>query len=107
MKKVIITLSLTIIIILGIGILYSQLTPNTITIDNLNNNNITMLLETDVNSNNYEISNNTTWPDTNYTFNATLSYCDNGSEITWNATDKTITLKGDLSDKCYFYFSRL
>ena len=39
-----------------------------------------------------------------YKFNSNLSRCENGSELGWDDTKKTIVFSGNVSDKCYVYF---
>ena len=44
------------------------------------------------------------WPGEGYVFNESLSRCENGSKLTWNDETKSVTLKANISDKCYLYF---
>ena len=41
-------------------------------------------------------------PVSGYTFNSTLSGCENGGTVTYDGTD--VTMKSNTSDKCYLYF---
>ena len=68
--------------------------------------NLTMMLETDVNSNEYEVSTSNEWPESGYIFNASMSTCEKGSEIIWNDETKTVNLKTSVSDTCYIYFDK-
>ena len=68
--------------------------------------NLTMMLETDVNSNEYEVSTSNEWPTSGYIFNASMSACEKGSEIIWNEENKTVNLKTSVSDTCYIYFDK-
>ena len=62
------------------------------------------MLETSAGSGEYQISDNTTWPGSGYMYNETLSSCENGSTLIWNNETNTVTLKANISDKCYLYF---
>lgn len=69
-----------------------------------NNNLLSIMLETSQGSGEYVVSNNSTWPGVGYIFNTTLSKCENGSELSWDNTTKSVVFKGNVSDKCYVYF---
>ena len=58
-------------------------------------------------SGDYIMSSGENWPTTGYLFNATLSKCENGGELTWDDTRKVILMTGNMSDKCYIYFDKL
>ena len=62
------------------------------------------MLETEANSGNYEMTTATSWPTEGYVFNTTLSKCENGSELSWDDTNKKVLMSGNVSDKCYVYF---
>ena len=68
--------------------------------------NLTMMLETDINSNEYEVATSNEWPTEGYIFNADMSACEKGSEIIWNDETKTVNLKTSVSDTCYIYFDK-
>ena len=70
----------------------------------IKSNAITMMYETDVGSGEYQVSNDSTWPESGYAFNETLSKCENGGKIIWNDDTKKITMQTTTSDKCYVYF---
>ena len=111
-KGIIILLLILVIILLGWGINISKKYNNLIastTESNavkLNNNALTMMLETDVDSNEYEVATSNEWPQEGYIFNAEMSACEKGSELIWNEETKTVNLKTSMSDKCYVYFDR-
>ena len=65
---------------------------------------ISMMLETEANSGNYEMTTASSWPTDGYVFNETLSKCENGSELSWDDTNKMVLMSGNVSDKCYVYF---
>ena len=41
-------------------------------------------------------------PSSGYTFNSTLSGCENGGSVTFDGTN--VNMKSNTSDKCYLYF---
>ena len=65
---------------------------------------ISMMLETEANSGNYEMTTRSKWPTEGYTFNTELSKCEHGSELSWDDTNKRVVMSGNVSDKCYVYF---
>ena len=65
---------------------------------------ISMMLETEAGSGNYEMTTTSSWPTEGYVFNATLSKCENGGELSWDDTNKRVVMSGNVSDKCYVYF---
>ena len=65
---------------------------------------ISMMLETEAGSGNYEMTTRSEWPTEGYVFNANLSKCENGSELSWNNENKNVLMSGNKSDKCYVYF---
>ena len=67
-------------------------------------NMLSMMLETEANSGNYEMSTRDSWPTEGYIFNTELSKCENGGELSWDDANKTVLLSGSVSDKCYVYF---
>ena len=71
-----------------------------------NTNAITMLYETEVDSGEYQVASDNSWPQDGYTFNDTLSKCENGSKLTWDNENKKIVMQANVSDKCYVYFDK-
>ena len=65
---------------------------------------ISMMLETEAGSGNYEMTTRDSWPTEGYVFNSTLSKCENGGELSWDDTNKKVLMSGNTSDKCYVYF---
>lgn len=47
-------------------------------------NSISMMLETEAGSGNYELTTRDSWPTEGYVFNAELSKCENGGELSWD-----------------------
>ena len=67
---------------------------------------ISMMLEKDIKSGNYEMTTRETWPTEGYVFNPTLSKCENGGELSWDDENKRVLMSGNVSDKCYVYFDK-
>ncbi len=65
---------------------------------------LSMMLETEAGSGNYEMTTASSWPTDGYVFNSDLSKCENGSELSWDDTNKRVVMTGNVSDKCYVYF---
>ena len=110
MKKKIISL-LTIIVLISFGILiktsfnkeessFEDNSSKQIKEGNL----LSMMLETSAGSGEYEMVTQSSWPTEGYTFNAELSKCENGSELSWDDTSKVVAMTSNMSDKCYVYF---
>jgi len=69
-----------------------------------NINTLSMMLETEAGSGNYEMTTASSWPTDGYIFNTTLSKCENGGELSWDDENKRVLMSGNVSDKCYVYF---
>jgi len=69
-----------------------------------NINTISMMLETEAGSGNYEMTTRSEWPTEGYVFNSELSKCENGGELSWDDENKRVLMSGNVSDKCYVYF---
>ncbi len=67
-------------------------------------NMLSMMLETSAGSGEYQETTASAWPTEGYTFNETLSKCENGSSLSWDSTKNTVVMMGNNSDKCYVYF---
>lgn len=65
---------------------------------------LTLMLETEAGSGEYEKSTTNTWPEDDYIFNSELSGCENGGELSWNEELNTVNLITNSSDACYVYF---
>lgn len=70
----------------------------------VNNNLLSMMLETKVGSGKYEMTTSSSWPTDGYVFNNELSKCENGGKLSWDDTNKKVVMEGNVSDKCYVYF---
>ena len=109
MKKVSIIIFLILILCCSIILINSsfyerKIISNTKTENILNTNSLTMMYETDYQSGEYQVSSDSEWPQDGYTFNETLSKCENGSTLIWNDENKRVILQANVSDKCYVYF---
>ena len=105
MKKVVFVCTLIIVNILIINYYSHNYQNNAVSNQKITTNNaLTMMLETDMDSNEYIVATSNEWPTEGYKFNEELSYCELGSTIIWNEDNKTISLKTNISDKCYIYF---
>ena len=67
---------------------------------------LTMMLETGNKTGEYKKTTASKWPTSGYRFNTTLSKCENGAELSWDDTKKTVIMIGNSSDKCYVYFDK-
>ena len=70
-------------------------------------NTLSMMLETEAGSGNYEMTTASNWPTDGYVFNTTLSKCENGGELPWDDENKRVVMSGNVSDKCYVYFDKV
>ena len=73
---------------------------------NQNNNMLSMMLETDSGSGQYEMTSLSSWPTNGYVFNEQMSKCEQGSILRWDDANKKVIMKGNVSDKCYVYFDK-
>ena len=71
-----------------------------------NSNMLTMMLETEAGTGNYEEVTQSEWPQDGYVFNASLSRCENGGTLSWDDGAKKVIMKSNISDKCYVYFDK-
>ena len=108
-KKVVITLSIVGIFILTF-IIYNYINTDGVVIasgkseESVNNKTFSLMLETSAGSGEYQVSTDTTWPGSGYEYNENLSSCENGSTLIWNEETRSVSLKANISDKCYLYF---
>lgn len=70
-------------------------------------NMLSMMLETEAGSGNYEMTTRESWPTEGYVFNTELSKCENDGELSWDDTNKIVLMSGNVSDKCYVYFDMI
>ena len=69
--------------------------------------NISMNLEQNYGQGDYKAVTQSDWPTSGYIFNATLSRCESGSELSWDNTKKIVLMSGNSADKCYVYFDKI
>ncbi len=67
---------------------------------------LTLMLETEAGSGQYQESTSGTWPGDDYEFNGTLSACQNGGELSWDSSTNSVKLLANSSDACYVYFDK-
>ncbi len=70
----------------------------------INNKLISLMIEETRGSGVYKVSKDNKWPSKKYIFNETLSNCKNGSTLTWNKNDNSVTVNVNKTDKCEAYF---
>ena len=73
---------------------------------NQNNNMLSMMLETDSGSGQYEMTSLSSWPTNGYVFNEQMSKCEQGSILRWDDNNQKVIMEGNVSDKCYVYFDK-
>ena len=73
---------------------------------NKSENVLSMMLETGIETGEYEMATSDKWPSSGYTFNSELSRCENGGELSWDNANKAVIMSGNVSDKCYIYFDK-
>ena len=106
-KKKLLFFSIFIIIILVFVTIYNIIYKNNnIYLNNKDEapNFISIMLEETVGSGEYKVSKSNKWPSKGYVFNKEMSYCDNGSTLTWNENDNSVSVNINKTDKCYVYF---
>ena len=65
---------------------------------------ISIMLEETAGSGEYKVSKSNKWPSKGYVFNKEMSYCNNGSTLTWNENDNSVSVNINKTDKCQVYF---
>ena len=109
-KKYIILSIITLVLLITFVTSFNYFkTSNTYVENNSNNQTkitkgISMNLEQTAGAGDYKQVTQSSWPTEGYKFNAELSKCENGGEISWDDTKKAVIVSGNLSDKCYVYF---
>ena len=67
---------------------------------------LSMMLEQNSGAGDYLQVAQSNWPTEGYVFNKERSGCENGGELSWDDTRKTVVMMGNTSDKCYVYFDK-
>ena len=115
MKKKYLIISISVLLVLStcLYVFISDTTEKVVISSNkesnrsvVNTNALTMMYETEAGSGEYQVSSDTSWPTDGYTFNETLSKCENGSALTWDNENKRVVVSTSVSDKCYVYFDK-
>ena len=109
MKKVVLISGVLLTFIIGVYVYYYSNSQKYVLKNEYSNqimsaNSLIMMYETDAGSGEYQVSSDSMWPTNGYTFNETLSKCENGSILTWDDENKRVLLQANTSDKCYVYF---
>ncbi len=111
MKKKVLVLSSLVVFILIVGIVtlfYSD--DDKVILESGKNNTIvrsnaiTMMYETGYKTGEYQVTSDNVWPESGYTYNESLSTCENGSKIYWNSETNKVMMEATTADKCYVYF---
>ena len=112
-KKYIIFSIVTLVLLIAFVTSFNYFkTSNNYVEDSVNNQTkitkgISMNLEQTAGAGDYKQVTQSSWPTEGYEFNAELSRCENGSEISWDDTKKAVIVSGNLIDKCYVYFDKI
>ncbi len=109
-KKYIILSIITLVLLITFVTSFNYFKTSDTYVENNSNNQtkitkgISMNLEQTAGAGDYKQVTQSSWPTEGYKFNAELSKCENGGEISWDDTKKAVIVSGNLSDKCYVYF---
>ena len=72
----------------------------------VDNNMLSMMLETSAGSGEYQKTSASAWPTEGYIFNSSLSRCKNNSRLSWDSDKKQVLFEGNTKDDCYVYFDK-
>ncbi len=108
-KRIMLSGILFIIIIISVLVCFNKREKNSENVlqNKKYNETISMMLETASGSGEYEKTTASGWPTDGYIFNAELSKCENGGELSWDAENNKVLMSGNTSDKCYVYFDKV
>ncbi len=114
MQKVIVSVVVVLVVLCGRGLYVYKTNDVSETYEKkesneVNNNMLSMMLETSVGSGNYQATTRSDWPKENegYGFNNNLSKCERGGSVTFDVDNRNVVLKHNGSDKCYVYFDKV
>ena len=97
-------------LVIVVFVLFDKLNNDTVLLSattcNNKNNALTMMLETDIDSNEYEVATSNEWPTEGYIFNAEMSACERGGKLSWDSDTNSVVMASGSADKCYVYFDR-
>ena len=113
MKKLV-AVCISIILVLSLYIMHLKRDYNNLIYNNVDKSNVinknsdalTMMLETDVDSNEYEVATSNEWPQEGYIFNAEMSGCERGGTLSWDSENNRVVMATSSADKCYVYFDK-
>ena len=111
MQKFIVRVVVTLVVLCGAGLYVYRTNDVSQTYEKkesneVNNNLLSMMLETSAGSGEYQKTTASTWPTEGYVFNESLSKCENGSSLSWDSNKNKVKIKGNISDNCYVYFDK-
>lgn len=108
-KRIMLSGILFIIIIISVLVCFNKREKNSENVlqNKKYNETISMMLETASGSGEYEKTTASGWPTDGYIFNAELSKCENGGELSWDDENNKVVMSGNVSDKCYVYFDKV
>lgn len=108
-KRIMLSGILFILIIISVLVCFNKRERNSENVlqNKKHNETISMMLETASGSGEYEKTTASEWPTEGYIFNAELSKCENGGELSWDAENNKVLMSGNTSDKCYVYFDKV
>ena len=99
---VIVLVSFTVILLRENVMLKSKINIGTGNIEKVQQKDmLSMMLETEAGSGNYELTTRDSWPTEGYIFNSALSKCENGGELSWDDENKRVLMSGNVSDAMF------
>ena len=109
MRKFIVSVVVALVVLCGAGFYVYKTGNVSKTYENketkeVNNNMLSMMLETSAGSGEYQQTTASAWPTDGYIFNENLSKCEKGSSLSWDSSKNTVVMIGNVSDRCYVYF---
>ena len=109
MRKFIAIVVVALVVLCGVGFYVYKANDVNKTYENketkeVNNNILSMMLETSAGSGEYQKTSASAWPTEGYVFNSALSKCKNGSNLSWDKDKKQVIFDGINKDECYVYF---
>ena len=114
MRKFIVSVFVALVVLCGAGLYVYKTNDMSETYEKkesneVNNNMLSMMLETSVGSGNYQATTRNDWPKENegYGFNKNLSKCERGGSVTFDVDNRNVVLKHNGSDRCYVYFDKV
>ena len=111
MRKFIVSMVVALVVLCGVSFYVYKTNDVSETYENnetkkVNNNMLSMMLETSAGSGAYQQTTASAWPTEGYVFNENLSRCEQGSSLSWDNVNKKVIMEGSSADKCYVYFDK-